>query len=111
MNEHDLQEIDITIEDAYKAIELGKMVSELESNPLFKGLITEHYFKDNAARLVMLKADPAFQTQEKQDKLNNDMLGISVLGEFLRDKKLLGLMAKDSIEADERTREELREEV
>ena len=105
-----MQEIEITIEEAKRAIYLGELVTKLQLNPDFKELVTEGYFKEDAARVVMLKADKEFQTPEKQSKLDNDILGISVFGEYLRTKKVLGNMAKDSLREHEQTREAIAQE-
>lgn len=105
-----MQEIEIDIEYARKTIELGEIVKRLELNDDFRTLVIEGYFRDDAARVVMLKADPEFQTDERQCKLDKDILGIAVFGEYLRTKKLLGTMAQEAIKADELTREELIQE-
>ena len=105
-----MQEIQIDIEDAKKAIRLGELVTRLENEPDFIELITEGYFRDDAARVVMLKADKEFQTADKQEKLDRDIMGISVFGEYLRTKKLLGIMAQDAMAEYEETQAELRKE-
>ena len=105
-----MQEIEIDIEDAKKAIHLGELVTKLESNPDFIELVIEGYFRDDASRVVMLKADKEFQSSEKQDKLDNDIMGISVFADYLRTKKLLGVMAADAIRESETTREEMLQE-
>jgi|TARA_B110000908_G_C10045964_1_gene354022 hypothetical protein len=105
-----MQEIEITIEDAKKAIYLGDLVTKLESNPDFKELIIDGYFKEDAARVVMLKADKEFQSLAQQDKLDKDIMGISVFGEYLRTKKILGLMAQESLREHEDTRQAIVQE-
>jgi hypothetical protein len=106
----DMQEIEIDIEDARKTIELGEIVKRLEATDDFRTLVLEGYFRDDAARVVMLKSDPEFQTDERQYKLDRDILGISVFGEYLRTKKMLGTMAQEAMESHEQTREELIQE-
>ena len=105
-----MQEINITIEDAEKRVRLAELVREMEANAGFKELILEGYFKENASRLVMLKADKEFQTEDKQNAIDKDILGISVLGEFLRNLKIIGDMAKESLTDHEATRESIRRE-
>lgn len=107
---NDIGEIEITIEQARQTIRKGELIRELESYPAFKELIIDGYFRDEASRLVMLKADKEFEPAEKQAKLDRDILGISVLGEYLRTQKLLGSMAEDSLDQHENTLVELREE-
>lgn len=105
-----MQEVEISIETARKIIRKGELIEKLEKDPLFVELITEGYFRDEAARLVMLKADKNFASEKQQQTLDNSILGISVLGEYLRTQKLLASMAQDSLEADENTLVELRQE-
>jgi len=107
MLNNDIQEIEIEIEEAIKKVRLGQLVTKFQADPEFIELVTEGYFRDDAARLVMLKADKSFQTPEKQAKLDADMLGISVFGEYLRTKRITGIMAADAIKQNELTREEL----
>jgi hypothetical protein len=103
----DMQEIEIDIEDARKAIRLGELVEKLENNPEFVELVLQGYFRDDAARAVMLKADKEFQSEDKQQRLDRDILGISVFGEYLRTKKILGIMAADALREHESTREDI----
>ena len=110
MLNNDMQEIEIDIDEARKAIELGEIVTRLEKHPDFRTLVIEGYFRDDAARIVMLKADPEFISEERQGKLDRDILGISVFGEYLRTKKVLGTMAQQAIYQHEQTREELIQE-
>ena len=107
---NDIQEIEVELEVAKKAIRLGQLVTSLEKNEEFIELFTEGYFKEEAARVVMLKADPTFSSDEKQAKLDKDILGISVLGEYLRAKKLLGLAMEDAMREKEDTKAELLQE-
>ncbi len=93
----DAQEIEMDIETAKHKIRLGELVTKLESNPEFIELVLEGYFKNDASRLVMLKADANFQSPEKQYKLDKDIMGISVFGEYLRTQKVMGDMAKESM--------------
>jgi len=106
----DIQEIEISIEDAKKAIRMGELVDRLEKNEDFKELILEGYFKEDASRIVMLKADKTFQTPEKQSKIDKDLLGISVFADYLRTKKILAINLVDSLREHELTHQELLQE-
>lgn len=110
MTQDDIQEVEITIEQAREVIRKGELVEELENNPVFKELILEGYFRDEASRLVMLKADESMQEPVKQATIDKDILGVSVLGSWLRNQKLLANMARSSLNAHEATLVELREE-
>ena len=110
MLNNDVQEIQIDISQAKEAIRLGELVEQLEQVPEFRELIIEGYFKTDAARLVMLKSDPEFQSNERQFQIDRDILGISVFGEYLRVKKMLGIMAADSLASHEATQIEVMQE-
>ena len=102
-----MNEINVTIGEAEKQVHLASLVRKLEQNKDFRELILEGYFRDNASRLVMLKADKEFQTEDKQKSIDKDILGISVFGDFLRTVKIMGDMAQEAMEAHERTREDI----
>ena len=109
MNE--LQEIEVTIEEAEAQVRRGLLVEKLEQDPDFRSLVLEGYFRDDAARVVMLLADKEHQSVERQTALHADLLGISTFGEYLRAQKILGHMAKESLDAHKMTREDIRNEV
>ena len=110
MNANDIQEVEITIEQAHAQIRLGELAQELQKVPAYKELITEFYFCREASRLVMLKTDMAFQTAERQHALETDLVGISSLAAFMRNTILIGGYAKESLDQHLETLDELREE-
>lgn len=110
MNADDIQEVEITIEQAKAQIRLGELVLELEQVPAFKELILEYYFCREASRLVMLKTDSNMQTVERQHSIETDLVGISSLAAFLRNTKTIAQHSAQSLEDHEETLDELREE-
>lgn len=108
---NDLQEIEVTIEEALAQVRRGELVLSLEKNPEFRELVLEGYFRDDAARVVMLLADKEHQSAERQTALHSDLVGISTFGEYLRAQKILGNMAAESIEQHKATREDILGEI
>lgn len=82
-------------------------LTRLESNRDFKKLIADGYLKDEAVRLVHLKADPSMQTPDRQAAIDRDISGIGALLQYFRTVDFMAGQAIKSIEADEATREEV----
>jgi hypothetical protein len=82
----------------------------LTKNKAFKALIREGYLKNEAVRLVHLKAAPAMQSPEMQENIIRDINGIGSLIGYLHKIEVQADMAAQAINADEETLEELRRE-
>ena len=54
-----VQQVEVTIEQAEAAIELNKQAMSLFSLPAFQAVIDDAYFRDETARLLNIKASPA----------------------------------------------------
>ena len=81
-NQQDIIEIEVSMEDAKHAIELAEKLEKLMNNKQFKEVILEEYFKNEAVRLVGLKADPNCQTPEWKQNIENSLMAISELRMF-----------------------------
>jgi len=75
--------IENSIADYKHAIALMDDLKRLENSPAWQRLITEHYLKEYALRLVMLKADPAMQKSEQQLDIENTLRGLAEFNIFL----------------------------
>jgi len=106
-NESDLQEVEISIEDAREAIANKESLERLTDNPDFIRIIREGYFEKEAIRLVSVKADPEMVTDERQKQVLTAMDGIGSLRNYLRVIMILGDNMEQTLKADETTREEL----
>ncbi len=106
-NESDLQEVEISIEDAREAIANKESLERLTDNPDFIRIIREGYFEKEAIRLVSVKADPEMATDERQKQVLTAMDGIGSLRNYLRVIMILGDNMEQTLKADETTREEL----
>jgi len=78
----DIQQIEVNIAQAKEAVALGECLARLSKNRDFKKLIETRYFKDEAHRLVMLKAAPSMQDEKNQAEIVKDMDGIGSLFQF-----------------------------
>jgi hypothetical protein len=105
-----IQEIELNIEAAKEALAFKKAVQALLKNAHFKKVITEGYFKEEASRVVLLKADASQQSAESQNELNNSIIAIGYLRQYLSSLMQLGTMAENAINSDEQTLEELHAE-
>lgn len=80
----DRQQIEADIAAARKFVELRDSLQKLESNKDFKRIIRDGFFRDEAIRLVHLKADPAHQTPERQASIGKQIDAIGALSSFFR---------------------------
>lgn len=107
MTQDTVQLIEQNIKWSKEIVEVHKALIRLEDSRDFRKLIKEGYLQQEAIRLVHLKADPAYQTPERQAAILNDINAIGGLLQFFRTVTHNGMVAAKSIEADEATREEL----
>ena len=107
MSNEQLEQIELSIENAKKLVSRKDAVNALLDNPQFKTIITDGYFKEEASRLVLLKADQNSQDEATQNYINNSITAIGYLRQYLSAIMQLGNMAENSIASDEATREEI----
>lgn len=74
-----IQEIELSIEEAKAQVALADALQRLHKNPDFKLVILDGYFRDEAARMVGLLADPNMQDERMQAAVNNSLRSISEL--------------------------------
>jgi len=106
-NEADLKQLEINIDVAKRKVERMNRFRKLTQNEDFKVLIEEDYFVQHASRIVLLRAAPAMQTEERQIELNNDLTAIGYLKQYFVAIMQEGMTAERAIDADEKTREEI----
>ena len=105
-----VEQIEVSIEVAKRSIKESEAIDRLFRNKDFKMVITEGYFKDNAALLVQRKAMPGMADQANQMSIENAMIGIGELQQFLFMKRVQGKQFAADLEAMNNTREELLQE-
>lgn len=86
MNEQlgtELQRVEASITEAEEYLEFSKHEDILTKNESFKKVIMEGYFKDEAARLAGMLADPSMADDINQRELNSALKGIGHLRQYL----------------------------
>ena len=102
-----LTQLEQNIADSKKIIELGNAYDRLQSNRDFKKLINEAYFEQEAVRLVHLLSDPTQQSAQAQESIQKQMQAIGGLRSFFTVLQQRVNMARNALNADEATREEI----
>lgn len=109
-NETDVQLIEVSIEEANKQVNLGKALDKLHKNREFKQIILEGFFKEEAIRLVGLKAHPAMQDEAQQAAILKEIDAIGSLRNYFGKIYQGAAMADQSIISHEQELEALRAE-
>ena len=73
----------------------------------FQGLVDTGYFVDEASRLVILRADPAMQSDSLQKTIDDGITAVGHFRQYLNTVMQIGRMAEQGIKEDEETRQEL----
>lgn len=107
MSNDAIQEIELSIKEAQKIVDLGAAVQRLASNRDFKKVVMEMYFEKEAIRLVHLKANPAMQDKERQEAIVKEMDAIGSFYQFLRTLETQAEMARRAIDDGEELRQEI----
>ena len=105
-----MEEIDLTMEQAKKFISRRDTALKLTRDKLYLEVIQEGYFEDEAKRLVLLKGDPSFQTTEAQEDLDRRIFSIAYLFQYLEGIIQIGNMAERDLVEHESAKEELMDE-
>lgn len=106
----ELENIELSIEQARLSVNTRAALNTLTDDKNFKKVVTEGYFKDEASRLVLLKADPSMQTPAHQNTLEKSIDAIGYFRLYLSTIYQLGAMAEKAMIEDEATRDELEAE-
>lgn len=107
MSNDTVQQLEENIRQAKSIVELDESLQRLLRNKDFERVIKRGYLVDEAVRLVHLKADPAFQTPERKQAINDQIDAISHLLQFFRTVTFNAGTARKAIESDEATRDEI----
>jgi hypothetical protein len=107
MSTQAIQQIEHNIKQAKQALAFNSALDRLFANRDFKQVILDGYFREEAIRLVHLKADPNFQTAERQSEIMVSLDAIGNLSRFFVTTRQLATQAGNSITADEAMLEEL----
>lgn len=102
-----IEQVELSITNAQAAVEAMNSLDRLGSNPDFKKLIHEGYFKEEASRLVLLKADQNVQSDEHQKQIEKSIDAIGYFRQYLGTIIQMGKMADSAMSDHEATLEEL----
>jgi uncharacterized protein with PhoU and TrkA domain len=97
MNDLELQHIELTEQEAKATIELSKALDRLSNNRDFKKVVLEGYFKDEAVRLVLTKANPACSDESIQKAIVRDIDAIGSFRQYLGQIQHNAEMAKKAL--------------
>ena len=112
LDQSELQQVEITIEQAEETIKLRDALRTLSKLKEFKDVIDEGYFVNEACRLVMSKSDMQLQAPEQQKMIDDGIIGIGQLRAYFTLIMQAGQMADASLrEAHEARTEILSEEL
>lgn len=81
-NESTLAQLDRDAKAIKPSIELGAALEKLRNDRDFNKLIVDGFMKEEAIRLVHLKADPNVQSPEQQAAIDRDISAIGVLAQY-----------------------------
>jgi len=105
-----LHEVEISIEEAKEKIECLDALNRLHGNKDFELVINTGYFKNKAAEIVLAKADPEMQNEDKQKSCIKTIDAIGELRQYFAVITQLGQMARRDLAEHEQTREEVLDE-
>ena len=101
----DLEQVEIQIDMAQKLRKMRDNCVKLTASEPWKDIIGEGYFKEEAARLVMAKSSNL--TPEQMQLIDNMMLGIGALANYIESVMRRGAEMDQAIGEHEETREEI----
>lgn len=105
-----VEQIELSKEEAQKTVKMGQCMERLITNPDFDELIHEHYFKNEASRLVLLKAHPNLQDEKSQRDIDLSINAIGHFRQFMMGVRFNARQAVAAIEAADDELERMRQE-
>ncbi|QPG06973.1 hypothetical protein IT774_07670 [Salinimonas marina] len=106
--DNEIREIELNQKEAKSMVDDRKAVQRLLSNRDFKRVVTSGYFEKEAVRLVHLKSDANWQSDEAQKVIENQMTGIGTFQQYLDAVVALGGHAAQAVEDADAALEDLR---
>jgi len=106
-SEAQLEAVELSIENATKNIARMESLQKLTDNKEFNTIVLEGYFKDEASRLVLIKADPNMQDDVEQKSIDNQIIAIGHVRQYFGTIMQIGTMSAKALNDDMETREEI----
>lgn len=107
MSSTELQQLERSIKQAQKLVDLGDSLERLRSNRDFKKIFIDGYFAEEAIRLVHLRADANMQSADSRKSIDAQIDAIGTVHQYLQTISVQAQMAGRGLAADEQTRDEL----
>ena len=104
----DIQQIELTKEQAQESVKLMERLERLNKNRDFKAIIEDELFDTYAKSLVLLLSDPAMQDEAIQKDIQLDMQMIGRFRQFLSGIYQKGRLAEKTIADADHQLDELR---
>ena len=101
----DLEQVEIQIDMAHKLRKMRDNCVKLTASETWKDIITEGYFKEEAARLVMAKSSNL--TPEQMQLIDNMQYGIGALANYIESVMRRGAEMDQALGEHEETRDEI----
>lgn len=94
MSNTELDQLEITRQDAEEAIELRDALVQLKKNKHYKRIFEKELFQDFAAQCVLMKGSPAAQNENTQKHIDRDIAMLGALHSRLNSIIQLGNTAE-----------------
>lgn len=108
MKDTRIEQLELTIEEAKKSVELMSSLERLRKNKDFKTVIEKELLENYALNLVYLLSNPAMQTEEKQLDIKKDLEMIGRVRQFFTSIYQNSAIAEKAIEDSSYAIDELR---
>lgn len=103
----DLESIEISIQTAEEHVAKMEALLSLAANKNFTKIVDEGYFKEEASRLVLLRADPSMQKPEDQAAILKSIDAIGAFRQYLAGVIHVGRMMEKGLKEDIDMRNEM----
>ena len=110
MNENELSAVEVSIETAKASVAYMDSVDALSKEKHFNKVVGEGYFKEEAARIAGMLADPTMQGEVDQRELFSQIKAIGHFRQYLIQIKRNGMIMKEGLDENEELANELRGE-
>jgi len=107
LQEQQLEQVEMTIEQAKKQIRVRGVLESLRRNKDFREIIEEGYFEKEAVRCVLLRADPNMEDAESRTIIDNQITAIGYLRRYFAKIQWQGNQAEQALADHEQAREEI----
>ena len=93
MQQSEIRTVELSIQDAEKAIDLGRRAEALSRNPDFMKVVLDGYFKEEAIRLTHLVSAPNLP-EANRSMVEKDIWAIGAFRRFLETQMHFGQAAE-----------------